>query len=60
MCVDFVEAKTSTRCLVWLAEEMDVFRGKYLESQRSCGQKSSRIEFRIDRSSFSKTSSREF
>jgi hypothetical protein len=39
MCADFVEAKTNTRCLVWLAEEMDVFRGKYLESQRSCGQK---------------------
>jgi len=31
MCVDFVEAKTGIRSLVSLAEEMDVFGGKYLE-----------------------------
>jgi hypothetical protein len=37
MCVDFVEAKTDTRSLVSSPEEIDVFGGKYLESQTACG-----------------------
>jgi hypothetical protein len=32
MCVDFVEAKTGTRSLVWLAEEMEeIFNGMWAE-----------------------------
>jgi hypothetical protein len=39
MCVDFVEAKTGTRNLVSLAEEMDVFGREMFRESEICGQK---------------------
>jgi hypothetical protein len=65
MCVDFVEAKAGIRSLVSLAEEMDVFGGKYLESQQHVARSSEDITSKIGKvltqfTLCAKTISREF